>query len=756
MRRRHFMLAGVGVAGAFLVGCGDMSRGRLHGRVPLPVKDGQIALNGWVRLEPDGKVTVIAARSEMGQGVHTALMMLVAEELDCGFGNLRIEHSPIDKLYGNVAGLAEGHPFHPDDNGVMARTTRWTMLRMMRTLGLMMTGGSASIKDLWEPMREAAAMTRATVVNAVAASWQVPSAEVSLVDGVLAHASGKRMTLGEAVRTLGTTFRPAQNWTLKDSAKYRVIGTPVRRHDAEEKVSGSARFGIDVVHPDMLYAAVTMCPVLGGSVRSVDDSRAKAVPGVVAVVTVAPGKGGSGGVAVVADRYWRAHSALQALAVQWDEGAMAGVSNATIDAALTRALDEDDGFGFYKTGDVEAALKTAALRIDAEYRAPYLAHGTLEPMNCTVEFKEGRAKVWSATQVPGFARAAAARALDIDEEEVDVEVTYLGGGFGRRLEIDVVEQAAAIAKQVPGRPIQLLWSREEDIRHDFYRPACIARFSGGIDAKGQLIAWRNVSAGQAVTPAFLKRNAGIPSIGPDKTTSEGAFDQPYEFANARIGHATVTLPVPTGYWRAVGHSHQGFFKEGFIDECAHAAKADPLHFRVALLARHPRHRAVLQLAALKSGWGTPIARAADGVPVARGIALHESFGSIVAQVAEVSIAADQSIRVHRVVCVIDCGLPVNPNLIAQQMESAVVFGLSAALYGRIDIEGGRIRQGNFHEYNLLRLHEAPLVETHIVPSSRHPEGVGEPGLPPIAPAVANAVFVLSGQRLRSLPLTLSA
>jgi len=380
----------------------------------------------------------------------------------------------------------------------------------------------------------------------------------------------------------------------------------------------------------------------------------------------------------------------------------------------------------------------------------------MEPMNCTVQFDGDKATVWVPTQVPGLARQAAAKAMGLKDEQVEMQLTYLGGGFGRRLEVDVVAQAATVAKAFKGRPVQLIWSREEDTRHDFYRPACVSRFEAGLDAQGRITAWRNVSAGQAITPNFLPRNVGMPGMGPDKTTSEGAYDVAYEFPNARVGHVTVDLPVPVGYWRSVGHSHQAFFKESFLDECAHAAKADPLQYRLDLLAQHPRQHAVLQLAASKAGWGQPLSPAPDGARKARGIALHESFGSIVAQVAEVSVSEQGEIRVHRVVCAIDCGLAVNPNTIAQQVESSVVYGLSAALYGRIDIAQGRVQQSNFHDSPVLRMAECPEVETHIVASTAHPEGVGEPALPPVAPVVANAVFVLTGQRLRSLPLKLGA
>jgi isoquinoline 1-oxidoreductase subunit beta len=379
-------------------------------------------------------------------------------------------------------------------------------------------------------------------------------------------------------------------------------------------------------------------------------------------------------------------------------------------------------------------------------------------MNCTVHLKDGKATVWSPTQVPGQARRAAALALGLTEDMVDVQVTLLGGGFGRRLEVDVVGQAAAIAKALTGpqagQPLQVFWSREQDTQHDFYRPAAVSRFKAGLDAQGQLLAWHNSSAGQAIVPQVLARQFGLLGAGPDKTASEGAYDQPYEWPAARIGHQIVELPFPVGFWRAVGHSHQAFFKECFLDECAHAAGADPVAYRLALLKRHPRQAAVLQKVAQMAGWGQPVQGAADGAKVALGVALHHSFGSTVAQVAEVSAGADKSIRVHRVWCAIDCGTAINPNLVAQQMESAVVFALTAALYGEITVEKGRVKQSNFHDYPALRIDACPLVTTAVMPSTEHPEGVGEPGVPPLAPAVANALFALTKQRLRSLPLRL--
>jgi isoquinoline 1-oxidoreductase subunit beta len=753
MKKRTFLLAAIGAAGAVVVGWGLMPpRQRLQAANALPTKDGQIALNGWLRLSPDGTVGLIMPRSEMGQGVHTGLAMLVAEELDCSLSQVRIEPASIDRIYGNVAGLAEGVPFHPDNQGVVARTMRWTMIKFMGEMGFMMTGGSSSIKDLWHPLREAAAMTRASLVAALATQWQVGATSIKIANGVFTGGANQSLSLGEAVKLLGAKLQPATQYTVKTPAQFKLIGQSVARVDSANKVNGQAQFGMDVRVPGMLYAAVKMAPMLGGAVRELDSAAADKMPGVKKVVRFEGSQDATGGVAVIAEHYWQARKALDAVKVTWTDSAAAGLSSAQVMTKLAAALDNDDGFGFYSVGDVDASLKLAANKIKAQYSAPYLAHATLEPMNCTVAFGKGKATLWVGTQVPDFARKAAAKALDIEPEQVTVNVMYLGGGFGRRLEVDFISAAALIAKQLPGQAVQMIWSREEDMKHDFYRPAAVARFEAGFDAKGAITAWRNTSAGQNIVPKYMSRNAGLPLGGPDKTSSEGAFDQPYEFASARVAHVAVDLPVPIGFWRAVGHSHQAFFQESFLDECAAAVKSDPYQLRSQLLVKHPRHKAVLDLAVSKSGWGTPLPEGA--VKKARGMALHESFGSIVAQVVEVSVNDDKSIQVHRVVCAIDCGIAVNPNLIAQQMESSVVFGLTAALFGKIEIDNGQVKQNNFYDYAMLRINQAPSVETHIVPSTALPEGIGEPGLPPIAPAVANAIFALTGKRLRDLPLTL--
>ncbi|MBI5718514.1 MAG: xanthine dehydrogenase family protein molybdopterin-binding subunit [Burkholderiales bacterium] len=761
--RRRILLGTLGAAGALVVGWGVLPpRQRLTPSEPLPAVAGQLALNGWVRIGSDDTVTVVVPKSEMGQGVHTAAAMLLAEELDADFTRVQVEQAPVDPIYNNVATVVDGLPFHPDNQGAVRKLAGWLTAKTMREFGLMLTGGSSSVKDLWLPMREAGAAARAMLVAAAAARWSVPAAELRVEAGQVTHpATGRSVRFGELAPAASALPMP-RDVPLKSREQFKLIGKDTPRLEARTKGEGRAGFGIDVVLPGMLYATVKMCRTLGGKVASLAGAKAMALPGVKSVFAVEGHHGGTAGVAVIADTPWHALKAIEAVEVTWDEAvAAAGVDSDAARATLVKRLDGGGGFAWFSAGDAEAALAGAAQTVKADYTAPWLAHAAMEPINCTVQFKDGRATVWASTQAPDLARMVAANALGLrDASKVEVKVQLLGGGFGRRLDVDFIAQAAAIARKAPGgAPVQTFWTRAEDTTHDFYRPACAARFTAGFDATGRLLAVTSLSAGQALVPQVVKRLFDVPVANFDKTVSEGASDQPYEWPAARIAHAVVELPVPAGFWRSVGHSHQAFFMESFVDEMAAAAKADPVAFRLSLLQRHPRHANVLRLAAEKAGWGTPAAAAADGAKVTRGVALHESFGTIVAQVAEVSIAtakeANKAIRVHRVVCAVDCGLAVNPNHVRQQMDSAVVFGLSAALHGAIDIVKGRVTQTNYHDYPVLRLDACPVIETHIVASDAHPEGIGEPGTPPIAPAVANALFALTGQRLRSLPLKLA-
>lgn len=747
-KRRRFILGALGVGGALIVGWGlTPPRQRLYGSKPFPLKDGDVALNGWVKIGKDGMVTVALPRCEMGQGVYTALPMLVAEELDVNLAQVQIEQAPLDRIFGNVAMLPDGLPFHFDDDGMLKRSAQWLTAKMARELGLQITGGSSSMKDAWQPMREAGACARAMLVAAAAREWGVQPEDCKTAQGVVSHANGKHATYGELAVSAGGIAPPA-NLRLKLPHEFTLIGRSQPRRDSAAKVNGSAGFGIDARPQGLLYAAIKMCPTIGGTVKKIDDAKVKGMAGVRRVLDLSKIPAAQGlppGVAVVARSYWEARQALDVLVITWDDGPNAAVSNATVMQELATKLDTEAGYVYHELGSF-AALKSAAKQLKAEYQAPFLAHAAMEPINCTAQWQNGRVAVWASTQVQSMAADAAAQVAGVAREQVDLTVTYLGGGFGRRLEVDMIRQAVVIAVQMAGSPVQVIWSREQDMTHDMYRPAALARFHAALDDKGNVLAWENKSASGSITYQVLQRSFGMPGMGPDKTTAEGEYDMPYEFPNQHIAHVIVPTPVPLGYWRAVGHSHNAFFKESFIDELAHASGQDEVQFRRNLLKKHPRHLAVLD-AAVKAAGVAPAGRA-------HGVALHQSFGSIVAEVAQVSIEGSE-IRVHRVWCAIDCGIAVNPNIIAQQMESAIVFGLSAALFGEITIKNGQVQQSNFHDYPVLRMNQAPEVNTIIIPSAHPPEGVGEPGLPPIAPAVANAVFKLNGKRLRSLPLRLA-
>lgn len=743
--RRRFLLGGLGVAGALIVGWGMMPpRQRLHPSSPLPATvDDEVRLNGWIKMAADGTVTVAMPQCEMGQGVYTALPMLVAEELDVLLSKVKIERAPIDKIFGNVAVLQDGLPFHPEGTGTFKEAAVWLTGKAAREFGLMITGGSSSVKDTWGPMREAGATARAMLVAAAAREWGVAPGECRTEDGAVIHANGKKALYGELVaKAAGSTPGEIR---LKEPKDFKLIGTPQPRRDSASKVNGTAVFGLDPRPEGLVYAAVKMSPTIGGTIRKIDADAVRDMPGVIRVVDFSGAAPGMAGVAVIARSYWQAKQAVAALPVTWNDGPNAKLSSAAVFQELAARLDSDSGFTYHEAGDPDPG-KTAVKHLKAEYRAPFLAHATMEPVNCTAQVKDGKVSLWASTQVPSIAADTAVRVANVKPENVTVNVTYIGGGFGRRLEVDMIAQGVAIAAQAGGAPVQVIWSREEDTTHDFYRPAALARFSASLDAAGNVVAYDNRLASGAIVHQVMERTFGLIGAGPDKSTAEGAFDMPYEFPHQKIAHVTVPTPAPIGYWRSVGHSHNAFFKESFIDELAHEAGKDPVEFRRNLLKRHPRHLAVLDAAVAKAG------RPAAGR--AHGVALHQSFGSIVAEVAEVSVEGSE-IRVHKVTCAIDCGIAVNPNIIAQQMESGVIFGLSAALFGEVTIKDGKVEQQNFHDYPVLRMNQAPVVETIVIRNAEPPEGVGEPGTPPIAPAVSNAVFALTGKRLRSLPLRLA-
>ncbi|MET0332990.1 MAG: molybdopterin cofactor-binding domain-containing protein [Rhizobacter sp.] len=760
MRRRSMLLLGAGATGALVVGWGVLpARSRLGGPDKPAPAEGPVGLNGWIKIAPDGAVILAMNRSEMGQGVHTALAMLVAEELDTPLDQIRLEQAVPDKIYGNVSMFVGSLPLHPHNSepgretgGVKAG--RWIVGKVARELGISVTGGSSTVADAWGVLRLAAATARAQLLGAASLQWKLPREELQIVAGVVSHAAAKHSAhFGLLAREAAAT--PVSNVVPKDAKTWRLIGTRAPRTDIASKIDGSARFGIDVREPNQLFASIRHCPMLGGSPGRIDSDAAMKLPGVERIVRLNAYAGSTAAVAVVGRTTWHAKQGAQALDIEW-RAPPAGTLDtrriaAALEAAARQAAAEDGGMPFHKVGDVKAAREGAARRIEALYTAPYLAHATLEPMNCTAQVKDGRVDIWAPTQVPDMARAAAARTAGVALQQVTLHQTLLGGGFGRRLEVDFVCQAVRIAIETNGRPVQLTWTREEDTTHDFYRPAGAAVMQASVDAQGIVTGLSITSAGDAITPRWIER--GLPALAgpvdtPDKTASEGLFDLPYAIAHQRIAHVATKSGVPIGFWRSVGHSHNAFFSEGFIDELAHELEHDPLTFRLSLLNDMPRHAAVLKLAADKAGWGKPLPTGR-----ARGVALHESFGSIVAQVAEVSHTPNGQPRVHRVVCAADIGTVVNPGIVAQQMEGAIIFGLSAALHGRIDIEGGVVKQTNFPNLPLLKMADAPpVIETHLVASNHPPGGVGEPGTPPIAPAVANALFVLTGKRQRSLPL----
>lgn len=752
-RRRFLITSGV-LAGGLALGVWRFYRERDRLRAPagLQARDGEAIFTAWLKIAADGTVLVQVPRQEMGQGVTTALPLLVAEELDADPSRLRFEQAPIDAVYANATMLADGVPFRPDDSGWLAGAARLTQHKFGELLGIQATGGSTSVRDAWEPMRRAGAVARAMLVEAAAARFAVPAGEITVDNGVAAHAaSGKRASFGELAADAARLPVP-DDAPLKDPARFKLLGHTQARLDIPAKTDGSAQFAIDVRLPGQLYAAIAQSPVFGGSVQRVDATKAQQRPGVRAVLDLPATSTSAAAVVVVAERYWQARSALAEVEIVWDEGPHARHDSEEQRKRYAALLDSGAAREYDAAGTPEHGFAAPPRLLNADYFAPYLAHAAMEPINCTARVKPGvSCEVWVGNQAPTLVRWFAAKASGLDSDQVVVHTPYLGGGFGRRTEVDVVMHAVAAAARVPDVPVQLIWSRAEDTQHDMYRPMAAARLRAAMDTAGNVTAWHARVVSQSPVGAITARllPAAASDMMKDKTTVEGLYDLPYVLPHRATEHVLTHEPVPVGFWRSVGHSHNAFFAESFVDECAHAAQQDPFEFRRRLLQAAPRHRQVLETAAERAGWGSALPPG-----VGRGIALAESFHTIVAQVAEVELR-DGRPRVRRVVCAIDCGFAVQPDTVVAQVESAIVFGLTAALYGEITVQNGRVQQSNYHDYVLLGLADTPRIEVHIVDSGvEHLGGAGEPGVPPIAPAVANALFALTGKRIRELPLRL--
>ena len=705
--RREFLKVAGAASGGLLLGFVLPAARAASPATPAPAT---ADVNAFVRIAPDGAVTLIVGKSEMGQGTHTGYAQLLAEELEVDWRRVRVENAPVAAAY-NVPGTP-----------------------------VQFTGGSMSIASGFQAMREAGARARGMLLAAAAEHFAVPAADLVAVEGSVLHrASGRRIGYG-ALATRAAALPPPASVALKSPADWKLIGKPLKRLDAREKSNGSAGFGLDVRLPGLHYAMLARAPSFGATLASFDAAASRAIPGVVAVAAV------PSGVAVLATNTWAARQGRDALKVEWHDGPGAQFSSSAL-ATRYAAQAATAGSVARSDGDVHAP-PPAARQLDADYATPYLAHAPMEPLNCTVVLGATGCDIHVGTQMQTPDRAAAAAVAGLAPEQVRIHTTFLGGGFGRRASAhsDFVREAVAVAKAF-GRPVMTVWSREDDMHGGYYRPQAHQRLTATLGADGSPATWTHTVVTQPVIKGTPFESFAVdPKTGLDATTHEGASTMPYAIANVRVEVHDDLQAVPVLWWRSVGHSNTAFGVESFIDECAHAAGKDPLEYRLALLGNQPRHVAALRLAADKAGWGTPLAPGR-----ARGLAVHESFGSVVAEVAEVSLV-DGAPRVHRVVAAIHCGTAVNPNLVAQQLESAVTFGLSAALYGEITLAGGRVAQSNFNDYEIVRLAQAPLVETHIVPSTDAPTGVGEPGTPPIAPAVANALYALTGIRARRLPL----
>ena len=706
--RRRFLIASAAAGGGLLL---SLTLPLARGKTNAPVA-GSFEPNAFIRIGRDGKIVLIMPYVEMGQGTYTSIPMLIAEELEVDLSQVRLEHAPPDeKLYVNPL------------------------------LGVQATGNSNSIRASWQPLRQAGATARTMLIGAAAKRWNVDPASCRARSGVVHHEATRRSAKYGDLSAEAARLPVPEKVTLKRAEDFKLIGTPAKRLDTPTKVDGSAVFGIDVRPPGVKVATLAQAPVFGGRLKSVDDSAAKNVKGVRQIVRL------DDAVAVVADHMWAAKQGLAALKIEWDDGPHAKLTTEDISREL-QAATLNPGAVAQNIGDADKALAGAVTKVEATYEVPFLAHATMEPMNCTVHVRKDDCEVWVGTQALARAQAAAAKVVGMPLDKVIVHNHLIGGGFGRRLEVDGVSRAVEIARQVEG-PVKVIWTREEDIQHDMYRPYFFDRIAAGLDASGMPVAWSHRFAGSSVIARWLPPGF---SNGLDSDTLEGAIDLVYALPNLRVEYLRVEPPgIPTAFWRSVGPSHNVFVTESFIDELAAAAKKDPVEYRRALLDKSPRAKAVLELAAEKAGWGKPLLDR-----IGRGVSVQFAFGTYIAQVAEVEVTKDGAVRVRRVVCAVDCGTVVNPDTIQAQIQSAIMFGVTAAVYGAITLKDGRVEQSNFHDYQSLRMNEAPAVEVHIVRSAEPPGGMGEAGTSCVVPAVTNAVFAATRQRLRKLPIDSNA
>jgi isoquinoline 1-oxidoreductase subunit beta len=702
LSRRSFLATGAAAGGGLMLSL-SLPLGRSEAATTEV-----FAPNAFIRIGSDGQVVLTMPYVEMGQGTYTSIPMLIAEELDVSLKQVRLEHAPPnEKLYRNPL------------------------------LGVQATGNSNAMRGAWKPLREAGATARTMLVEAAAKRWGVDAKTCRAQDGEVIHVpTGRKLRYGELAAEAAKMPAPA-NVALKSPDEFKLIGTPAKRLDTPAKVNGTALYGIDARPPGVKIATLAQSPVLGGRVKSVDDTAAKAVKGVRQIVRL------DDAVAVVADHMGAAKKGLEALKVEWDEGQNAGVSTADVAKELEQAT-LGSAVVAQNIGDADKAMAGAATKLEASYQVPFLAHATMEPMNCTAHYRKDECELWLGTQAIARVQSFVAKAAGLPPEKVIVHNHLLGGGFGRRLEADSAVLAVEIAKQVDG-PVKVVWTREEDIQHDYYRPYWFDRISAGLDEQGRPVALHRRFAGSSVISRWLPPGY---KDGLDPDSTEGAIDLLYDFANLHVEYARVEPKgIRTGFWRSVGPSHNVFVVESFIDEMAAAAKQDPVAYRRALLGKSPRAKAVLDLAAEKSGWGQPLPKGSG-----RGISLQFVFGSYLAQVAEVEVAKDGSVRVRRIVCAMDCGTVVNPDTVQAQLMSGAIFGTTAALYGEITLKNGRVEQTNFDTYQMLRMNEAPAIEVYTVKSPEPPGGMGETGTSCIVPAIANAIFAATGKRLRKMPV----